>query len=342
MTIRKILGSITNKGIKRVSGRVDTGTAGYDSIVTGPGPATLMAFTTTGPKTLANYGSSTWTPSNQSRQIKSVINPTAALLPSPGVVELLVIAGGGGDSSPRGGGAGGVIYYGSTPSPIRVAPTYTLPSANEIAVYVGSGGGGSNAPGVPRPPYNGQPGEPSVFGSLTAIGGGAGGFPGGSGGGGSFDQPGVPYPTLDLSGAPGTPGQGTPGGVAIRNPAPTFGGGGGGGATGSGGTPNPNSGPGGQGIQLPIFNPFGVPAPPGNNWFAGGGGGSSTPANFGAPQQGAPGFGGGGYCTFTGGPNAAFPGTPGATNTGAGGGAAKGGQSSTGGFGGSGIIIIRY
>lgn len=334
MTIRKILGNITNKGIKRVSGRVDTGVSGYDSIVTGPGPSTLMVFSSTGPKTLQNYGPSTWTPSNQSRQIRSVINPSAGNLPGPRSVELLVIGGGGGDASPRAGGAGGVVYYGPTTTPVRVSPNYTLPADTSIPVFVGAGGQGSGAVGAPT--YTGEPGQPSYIGPVVATGGGGGGQPGGSGGGGGPVPPPAP-----LAGAPGIPGQGFPGGPAVNNPAPTYGGGGGGGATSAGGTPNPNSGPGGTGVQLPQFNPYGVPAPPGTNWFAGGGGGSSTPANFGASQQGAPGFGGGGYCTYTG-PNSNQPGTPGATNTGAGGGGAHGGQSSTGGFGGPGIIIIRY
>jgi hypothetical protein len=322
MTIRKILGNITNKGVTRVSGRVDTGTSGYDSIVTGPGPATLMAFTSTGPKTLTKYGSSTWTPSNQSKQIRSVINPSSGNLPSPGVVELLVIGGGGGCGAGgiEGGGAGGVKYYGPTPTPVRVSPTYTLPSAKSIPVFVGNGGAGQPGPAS-------SSGQDSYFDTIVSTGGGRGTQPGGSGGGGV--APGG-------SGGTGVPGQGFPG-----SGAGPYGGGGGGGATQSGQPPAPNSGPGGNGVQLTIFNPFGVPAPPGSNWFAGGGGGSSTPANFGNPQQGSGGFGGGGFCNYSG-PNAVQPGNPGATNTGAGGGGSHGGNPPGGGNGGPGIIIIRY
>lgn len=323
MTIRKILGNITNKGIKRVSGRVDTGTSGYDAIVTGPGPSTLMVFSSTGPKTLTNYGSSTWTPSNQSRQIRSVINPSAGTLPAPRSVELLVIGGGGGagPSAIEGGGAGGVKYYGPTATPVRVSPTYTIPAATTIPVFVGAGGAGQ--PG----PTGGSPGQDSYFDTIISTGGGKGQQPGGSGGGGVSPLG---------SGGSGTPGQGNPGSAAGP-----YGGGGGGGATAAGGSPAPNSGPGGNGVQLPMFNPYGVPAPPGTNWFAGGGGGSSTPANFGNPQQGSGGFGGGGFCNYNG-PNSQFPGNPGATNTGAGGGGSHGGNPPDGGNGGPGIIIIRY
>jgi hypothetical protein len=323
MTIRKILGNITNKGIKRVSGRVDVGTAGYDSIATGPGPSTLMVFSTPGAKTLTVYGSSNWTPSNQSRQIRSVVNPSAGNLPGPRSVELLVIGGGGGcgPAAIEGGGAGGVKYYGPTATPVRVSTTYTVPSSPSIPVVVGLGGSGQ--PG----PSGSFPGQNSSFDTIVATGGGGGRNPGGSGGGGVSPLG---------SGGTGVPGQGFPGSAAGP-----YGGGGGGGATQAGQAPNPNSGPGGNGVQLTIFNPFGVPAPPGSNWFAGGGGGSSTPANFGNPQQGTGGFGGGGFCNYNG-PNAVHPGNPGATNTGAGGGGSHGGNPPSGGNGGPGIVIIRY
>jgi len=322
MTIRKILGNITNKGVKRVSGRVSTGTTGYDSIVAGPSSSTLIVFNSPGPKTFEDNGKCTWTPSNQSRTIKSSIFPSLpSPIPGPRSVELLVIAGGGGagPSAIEGGGAGGVKYYGPTPTPVQVSPNYTIPTSS-IAVYVGAGGAGQPGPAS-------SSGQNSYFDSIISTGGGRGQAPGGSGGGGVSPLG---------SGGTGNPGQGNPGSAAGP-----FGGGGGGGATAAGGSPAPNAGPGGNGVQLPMFNPFGVPAPPGTNWFAGGGGGSSTPANFGNSQQGTGGFGGGGFCNYSG-PNGVQPGNSGATNTGAGGGGAHGGNGPTEGNGGPGIIIIRY
>lgn len=343
MSISKIVRDYINKGLKRVSGKVDTGVSGFDEITTGPGPSTLMVFKNAGEKTLSDNGKSTWTPSNQTRVIKSDVSNVS--LPGPRSVELLMISGGGASRSTSGGGAGGVKYYGPTPTPVRVSPTYTIPNSTAIPVVVGAGGTGGNVANSPPYALRGKDGIPSRFDTIVATGGGAGSSPGGSGGGGGlWPFEGVPYPTYPLPGAAGIPGQGNSGGSAVRNPAPTYGGGGGGGATGPGGNPNPNSGPGGTGVQLPQFNPFGVPAPPGSNWFAGGGGGSSTPANFGASQQGSGGWGGGGFCNYSG-PNATQPGNAGATNTGAGGGGHHGSAGPSGspnGAGGPGIIIIRY
>ena len=346
MSISKIVRDYINKGFKRVSGKVDTGLSGFDELTTGPGPSTLMVFKNVGEKVLLDSGKSTWTPSNQTRVIKSDIS--SATLPGPRSVEILVIAGGGAPRSTSGGGPGGVKYYGPTPTPVRVSPTYTIPTSTAIPVVVGAGGTGGNYNTATTPPYDqvGSSGLLSKFDTIISTGGGGGSMPGGSGGGGGqWPFEGVPYPTYPLPGASGIPGQGNSGGSAVRNPAPTYGGGGGGGATGPGGNPNPNSGPGGTGVQLPQFNPFGVPAPPGNNWFAGGGGGTSTPSVFGAPQQGVGGWGGGGPGGTPGGPNASVAGGAGATNTGAAGGAAHGSAGpygSPGNAGGPGIIIIRY
>lgn len=320
MTIRKILGNIINKGVKRVSGRVSTGTTGYDSVVAGPSSSTLIVFSSTGPKTFEDNGKCTWTPSNQSRVIKSQISPTLpSPIPGPRSVGLLVIAGGGScQGSVSGGGAGGVKYFGPTVTPVRVSPSYTLPTSSSISVSVGAGAGFE------------LNGDPSHFDTVVSTGGGKGTQAGGSGGGG--------ISPLGVGGT-GISGQGFPG-----SSAGPYAGGGGGGATVAGGAPAPNSGPGGNGVQLTEFNPFGVSAPPGANWFAGGGAGSSTPANFGNSQQGTGGFGGGGFCNLApgGGPNGLFPGNPGETNTGAGGGGSHSGGPPTSGNGGPGIIIIRY
>ena len=99
---------------------------------------------------------------------------------------LVVGGGGGGGGNPggnwgAGGGAGGLIY--STAFSIAANSNYT--------VTVGGGGGASSTPG--------GTGTNSVFGSLTALGGGGGGGAGAAGGsgggawsgaGGSGQQPG--------------------------------------------------------------------------------------------------------------------------------------------------------
>ena len=114
-------------------------------------------------------------------------------------VDVLVVAGGagaGGSSQSgwlgAGGGAGGLIYM----------PGYPVTPSGTVSITVGCGGGGGNAPGVVG--CAGVSGQDSVFGTITAKGGGGGGGgygpspstgpsntggnPGGSGGGrGSFN-----------------------------------------------------------------------------------------------------------------------------------------------------------
>jgi hypothetical protein len=238
-------------------------------------------------------------------------------------VEVLVVAGGGGGGGGYGGGGGGggVIYnnqYSVTPG-----QTYT--------VTVGAGGAavgsGTNA---------GNSGNNSVFGNLTAIGGGGGGSGGGSGktggsGGGSS------YVTY--SGGAGTAGQGFNGGF---DPLPDTssngngaGGGGGAGAAGSNSAGNSTDlgGNGGNGLQ------FGISGTP--TYYAGGGGGGTggySVSHSGAPSSG--GLGGGGV----GGVYNAGTGGNATANTGGGGGGGSGGSGGGGasGSGGSGIVLIRY
>jgi len=143
-------------------------------------------------------------------------------------VDVLVVAGGGGGGgpgpNPGGGGAGGLIFR----------PAFPVTPGGTVTVPVGNGG--SSAPGAS--------GQDSVFGTLTAKGGGGGGNhsggpgggqSGGSGGGGS-GTPGNPgfgpgtQPTQP--GDSGTYGFGNPGGQ--RNGCTGSGGGGGGGAGGAG------------------------------------------------------------------------------------------------------------
>lgn len=236
-------------------------------------------------------------------------------------IEVLVVAGGGGGGAycGGGGGGGGLIY--NSAYPVTPGTVYT------VTVGAGGAGTGSNT-------ARGSNGSNSVFGSLTALGGGGGasinaqgGSAGGSGGGDSH--------TGQVPGA-GTAGQGNPGGKATFA-AYDEGGGGGGGA---GETPAPAfgiqttsqtlAGLGGYGLAFNISGSL--------VYYAGGGAGGvmrGSPAQLG-------GLGGGGNGAGNG-TNA----TNGTASTGGGGGG--GGRadlspaaSYTGGTGGSGIVILRY
>jgi hypothetical protein len=238
-------------------------------------------------------------------------------------VEVLVVAGGGagggGNYNGGGGGAGGLIYN----------STFSVAAGTSYTVTVGAGGTGAATKGAN--------GSNSVFGSITAIGGGGGaahpgsladqtGGSGGSGGGGS--QAGGP-------GGSGTAGQGNAGGGLIYA-AGAGGGGAGAAVVTSGMTGNPYSygvAPvsGGIGLQYAIS---GTPT-----YYAGGGGGGGR-SPYSVPQ-GIGGTGGGGNgAVATGG-----TGFSGVSNTGGGGGgnyAGEPGTANAGGSGGSGIVIVRY
>lgn len=228
--------------------------------------------------------------------------PSASFVPSYNVKTLVVAGGGGGASG--GGGGGGVIYNAS----------YTV-SIGAHTVTVGNGGTGGSSK---------SNGQDSSFMTLTAIGGGCGGFndsttdpnraqPGGSGGGAGQSS-------TDNYGGAGTSGQGYKGGDCFHHSGSYPGAGGGGAGAPGGDTVNPTtSGNGGDGISCTIQDDS-------TKYYGGGGGGT----DWGNSNPASGGIGGGG--------NPYSNGTP---NTGGGGGAAGGGGSS-GGNGGSGIVIIRY
>jgi len=239
-----------------------------------------------------------------------------------GYVEVLVVAGGGsggtgynGGAGPRGGGgAGGLIYQNKFPVVANVSYTAS----------VGVGG----YPFLFLTNHTGTNGGNSVFGSLTAIGGGAGsgyaesgsggpipGRTGGSGGGNAY---------LASAQNNNTNGQGFWGGGCN-----TSGAGGGGGAGGPGRdcpTVTDDGGAGGPGL---CFSISGEPS-----WYAGGGGAGAYPNND--PQIGLGGAGGGG----SGGSGSIYRSYPGINGTGGGGGG--GGVEESGEEGGSGIIVVRY
>lgn len=241
---------------------------------------------------------------------------------TPGVgvfsVKVLVIAGGGGGGGGwegGGGGAGGLLFSGF----------YYVTPGTPIQVIIGRGGNGARRNTLV------QSGENTIFGTLTAIGGGAGGAEqnsasinpasvdpqnGGSGGGGSW---GAPSGTNFVG--TGVTGQGFAGGTAF-NSAPYVGGGGGGAGSAGGDGASWAAGNGGIGKTVTIL---GV-----TKTYCGGGGGSIR--GSGTSSGGAGGGGGG---------NGTGPGAN-ATYYGSGGGAGGGnGASCMGGDGFQGIVLVE-
>jgi autotransporter-associated beta strand protein len=291
--------TITGLGNTSISG-VISGAGGLTK--SGAGTLTMGAgFTATGGTTTTsgNYIIHTFTTGG-------TFTPTAS-----GNVEVLVIAGGGGGGGGTGGGAGagGLLYD----------DNFSV-TAQEYTVTVGDGGAGGNTSRG-----HGYNGSNSVFSSLTAFGGGAGGSnygtyaptSGGSGGGAGYtSSPGA-----------GTAGQGYGGGaVGVWSGSYPNGGGGGAGAKGDDAVSNTTAGAGGAGLSCSIS---GSP-----QWYAGGGGGGLFQNGTGAVG----GSGVGGHGGASGGAGT----TGGAANTGSGGGGQGGNSGTTAGSGGSGIVIIRY
>lgn len=234
--------------------------------------------------------------------------------------QYLIVAGGGagGSAFGGGGGAGGLLYNSS----------YTI-APGEYPILVGAGGtvASGNA--------TGGKGGNSSFNSIVAYGGGGGGSQGESNPGTKLDggSGGAPSHNTTYYGQ-GISGQGyasgsnlTPWGSPYAEP-------GGGGAGERGQTPvNVNtSARGGNGLEYSISGTA--------TYYAGGGGGGAGGASYNANTSGAVGgLGGGGAGGATPGSN----GTAGTANTGGGGGGSHSYQdNSSGGYGGSGIVIIRY
>ena len=252
-------------------------------------------------------------------------------------LKALIVAGGGagGGRAGGGGGAGGYVYESS----LSVDP-----NSNQ-KIIVGAGGYGA----VQMPGTNGGN---SALGNLrTALGGGGGGMAkgldnsaragrdGGSGGGASGDYYSVGSAAYGFGKQNTNYGYGSGGNGGSGNGTGNWPAGGGGGANltaGTGGTGNTSTnvgGKGGNGIADPISGT--------TICFATGGGGGIN-AGYTA--------GAGGDCGGSASPNnnagtAGFV-LPGAAtpNTGAGGGGAgfSGGSDTAGGFGASGVVILRY
>jgi hypothetical protein len=241
--------------------------------------------------------------------------------PGTGVTALkvLVIAGGGGGGGGfegGGGGAGGILYSGF----------YYVTAGVPIQVIIGQGGRGARRNSLP------ENGGNTIFGTLTAIGGGSGASEqntssigpaptgarsGGSGGGGSW---GAPIGNNLYPPGAGTTGQGNSGGAGYG--APYIGGGGGGAATPGFDASYAYAGNGGDGRSWTMM---GV-----TKTYCGGGGGSLRGSGT---SSGGLGGGGGGNGAGTG---------ANATYYGSGGGAGGGnGTACMGGDGFQGIVLVE-
>lgn len=245
---------------------------------------------------------------------------------------VLVVGGGGaGGASIGGGGGAGEMY---------VASSYPLTAGSERLIAVGAGG-------TARSGTSGTAGGNSTFDVVTAYGGGGGGANAsngptaaagpdannrwGSSGGGSFDREAVLAPTSRSSVSNGLAYRST-GGSAGGGTCATATAGGGGGAGGAGGNGSTsNGGAGGLGLSSDIT---------GTTLFYAGGGGGGINAVSPCTSSGNPGTSGSGVGGAGGPKSAPADGNPGVANTGSGGGGAS--NSSLGGAGAAGVVIIRY
>jgi len=269
------------------------------------------------------------------------------------VSALIVGSGGGAGGDMGGGGGGGGVIFTNTLA--LTAGTFTY-------VQVGSGGMPFPAastfgqPGAHQYTISASNGQNTIFGSLTALGGGYGGSsyqsytPNNGAGGGANGVTGTGGGSSAYSnGATNTGGAGTPGqGYRGGNCTGQYYGGGGGGAGGPGYDAS-NRPDGGIGFLCPIL---GYPL-----YWGGGGGGaaySGGSGGYGAPGGGGGGavntsYGGPGYNNAQGGGGGGnnaqtnHPGGNAGANTGGGGGAGSHyNANNRGGQGGSGIVIISY
>jgi hypothetical protein len=255
-------------------------------------------------------------------------------------VDVLVVAGGGGGGGRLGGagGAGGLIFR----------PAFTVTPGGTVSVTVGDGGAfGNFGPGTPG---EGITGQDSVFGTLTAKGGGGGiggsgssapGKSGGSGGGGRLSGNNGGTATQPTQpGDSGTYGFGNTGGAGYTgSPGVDIYRTGGGGGAGASGVNGQQGGTGGVGRAYTIADGT-TPV-----FYAGGGGGGGEEV-CGIPSVpvAAGGQGGGGASA---GYNPNIASQPGTANRGGGGGggstsASPGDTPINGGLGGKGIVIVRY
>jgi len=244
-------------------------------------------------------------------------------------VDVLVVAAGGGSGVDNGGGggAGGLIYR----------PAFPVTPGGSVSYTVGNTAGSSSGP-YPGNPAVGQQGrQNSVFGTLTAQGGGGGGnwqpnssgYDGGSGGGNARynDQSGGNGGgTGTQPQAPGESGQygfGNPGGQSARSQPQSNGSGAGGGGAGGAGAADQQGTRAGDGGAGKAYSISGSSV----HYAYGGGGGSQQYTN--------------GYNGVSQNPSGAN-GLDGQANRGGGGSAGSGGGSEATGAGGTGVVIVKY
>jgi hypothetical protein len=303
--------------------RIVKGTAVYTQNFAPP-TAPLTAITNTSLLTLQNAtiidnSINTATITNGNSVVTGAAMPFTQLQ-TPAVDYLVVAGGGGGGSNVGGGGGGGGLLQGNIP----------VATGSPITVTVGSGGTagtGGNAGGV---------GVNSVFGSISASGGGYGGGlvspqiggAGGSGGGAGGSGTGWGGSTAASAiGGQGVFGQGNTGAGSTGGSGSFYASGGSGAGTVGISGASTYAGGGGAGIASIISGTVTA--------YSGGGGGGGGNSN----AFGVGGVGGGGRGS---GPAAnAGNAAAGSTNTGGGGGGgAAGGENGT--SGGSGIVIVSY
>ena len=324
----------------------NTGTAGISGTASSVASDTTSTFTVRATDNAGNTTDRTFSITVRAPVVQSFtsIGTTTFSVPT-GVnnARVLVIAGGGGGGTRNsgyasggtdggsGGGAGGMIDH----------PAFPLTPGGSVTVTVGSGAPSNFSP-TQSP---GSQGGPSVFSSLTAIGGGFGGCgplspnpggPGGSGGGegsgggtpGGVDARGVGVQPAQ-PGDSGTFGYGFPGGDCAPVVMPYTGAGGGGGSSRGLDGSSGRTGQGGSGRSSDVT---------GSAVTRAGGGGGGSHVNTDVGNNSGPGGGG------SGGGNGNTNGSPGSSNTGGGGAGGPGGAGSggAGGSGGPGVVIIRY
>ena len=316
--------SLTNTG---ANGGTATFTGNFSSLATNN---TTFNFVLRAVDNASNTTSRAFSFIQLGPQIQSFTSSGTFSVPS-GVssVDVLVVGGGGsgGSGNPAsvaggGAGAGGLIFM----------PAFPVTPGGTVAVTVGCGAATNTAHHDA-----GQPGQDSVFGTLTAKGGGKGGSystaagPGGSGGGGG-SAPGNAAGSATQPTQPGNSGAygfGNAGGAGTPySPGgePASGGGGGAGAAGQAGGSHPASGGG-------IGKAYTIADGTTSVYYAGGGGGSNNGGGTG-------GQGGGGN-------GSAYPvgsGQAGTANRGGGGGGgvSKSDPQGTGGAGGKGVVIVKF
>ena len=301
------------------SGTIAAGSNFINTYSTTPAPTITASPSATTTGTTGNYTYQVFTYTTETAGAGTGQSQYTITVPTGGIVcDVLVVGGGGGGgcNAGAGGGAGGLILLQST----------TLAAGN-ITIRVGDGGAGGTENTIGTVASNGKN---SLFGTNTAIGGGAGvnsgganGNAGGSGGGAGNDMSG------NRSGGAGTAGQGFKGGNGTVPGGVERTGGGGGGAGGEGQASVSTTRAGDGGVGRDMSSIFGTSVGQ-SGWFAGGGGGG---VHIGTGGTG--GTGGGGSENVDG-----------TNGTGGGGGAARststGSATFNGRKGGSGIVIIRY